>query len=200
METHIGKLIRQQVSEKSDLTIRAFADKLGVHEQTVYDIYKRPDINTDLLRRVADALEVPLSFFLPELAETGGPPPPPRPENGDGAEVARPGDRAPRPARPAAEEAPEAAAPAPEAQKPEKPAPEPEAPRFMPPPQSVPPPEAAPRKPERAPAPETESPDARELAWAREKIELLEARLRDKEQMIALLRTLLPANMPNGKD
>lgn len=192
METHIGKLIRQKVSQQDDLTIRAFAEKLGVHEQTVYDIYKRPDISTDLLRRVADALEVPLAYFLPELAG----------ETAAAAFVSdRPAERAPRITRPkpddAAEPAPETrAAPASiqsdtASARPEPADDEQDTPRFSSPP-----------APETRKATPTQRGDAeRELAWAKEKIELLEARLRDKEQLILLLKTLLPNSLRdlNGK-
>lgn len=66
MEVHIGKMIRERIGQRSDLTIKVFAEKLGVHEQTVYDIYKRADVSTDLLRRISEILEIPISdFFQP---------------------------------------------------------------------------------------------------------------------------------------
>ena len=64
MEAHIGNKIRARLSQMPHLTVKAFAEKLGVHEQTVYDIYKRTDINTEMLRKISDALEVPMSYFF----------------------------------------------------------------------------------------------------------------------------------------
>lgn len=141
-EVHIGKLIKHQVSQRPDLTIRAFAERLGVHEQTVYDIYRRSDIHTDQLKRIAEILDLPITyFFFPDDL------PPAEPETASARSQAREAEEREvlpeiRPlrngsARPIADEA------------------------------------AALR---------------RELDWMREKVELLEARLRDKEEVIALLR------------
>jgi transcriptional regulator with XRE-family HTH domain len=61
---HIGKLIKERVAGTPHLTIKAFAERLNVHEQTIYDIYRRETVNTDLLQRICDILEVPITYFL----------------------------------------------------------------------------------------------------------------------------------------
>jgi transcriptional regulator with XRE-family HTH domain len=66
METHIGNRIRNRLAQVPNLTVKAFAERIGVHEQTVYDIYKRTDINTELLKKISEALEVPIAYFFEE--------------------------------------------------------------------------------------------------------------------------------------
>ncbi|MCS6905072.1 MAG: helix-turn-helix transcriptional regulator [Bacteroidia bacterium] len=67
MENHIGNMIRQRVAEMPGMTSKLLAEKLGVHEQTIYDIYKRPSINTDILLKICRILEVPVTYFLGNL-------------------------------------------------------------------------------------------------------------------------------------
>ncbi len=150
-EIHIGKLIKHQVNQRPDLTIRSFAERLGVHEQTVYDIYRRADIHTDQLKRIAEILELPITyFFFPD----------------DLPEAERPA----RPAEPVAEASRNGRSREAES--------ETQRPRETP--------TAETNGSSRSPVPCAEL--RRELAWAHEKIALLEARLRDKDELIALLR------------
>ena len=148
-EIHIGKLIKHQVSQRPELTIRGFAERLGVHEQTVYDIYRRADIHTDQLKRIAEILELPITYFffpddLPDLEHHTRTETPAEPLRNGRARDADP---------------------------PSRPAPSSEA-------------NGSTRQPAQPACAELR----RELEWASEKIALLEARLRDKDDLIALLR------------
>lgn len=64
MEKHIGSLIRAKVSQTPGLSSKILAEKMGVHEQTIYDIYKRPALHTDVLAKISKILEVPVAYFL----------------------------------------------------------------------------------------------------------------------------------------
>jgi transcriptional regulator with XRE-family HTH domain len=64
MENHIGNMIRNRVAEMPGMTSKLLAEKMGVHEQTIYDIYKRASINTDVLLKISKVLEVPVTYFL----------------------------------------------------------------------------------------------------------------------------------------
>jgi transcriptional regulator with XRE-family HTH domain len=70
---HIGKVIKHRISELPDLTVRAVAERLGMHEQSLYYIFRQADISTETLRKMCDVLEVPMSYFftteLPEAVE-----------------------------------------------------------------------------------------------------------------------------------
>ncbi|MCO6499099.1 MAG: helix-turn-helix transcriptional regulator [Vicingus serpentipes] len=52
---HIGKIIERQV-EQSGMTKAAFADRIGKTRNTVYDIFSRTTIDTDLLKKISEAL------------------------------------------------------------------------------------------------------------------------------------------------
>jgi len=52
---HIGEVIKS-ISERSGMSVTAFADKIGVSRNNIYDIYKRSSIDTGLLGRISKAL------------------------------------------------------------------------------------------------------------------------------------------------
>jgi len=52
---HIGSIIEQKVKESS-MTIKEFADKISCERSTVYDIYERKSIDSELLIRISEAL------------------------------------------------------------------------------------------------------------------------------------------------
>lgn len=55
-ELHIGKEIKRIVKEQGRQT-QWFADKLNCNRNNIYDIYKRPYIDTDVLLRISNALD-----------------------------------------------------------------------------------------------------------------------------------------------
>jgi plasmid maintenance system antidote protein VapI len=72
MENHIGNMIRNRVAEMPDMTSKILAEKMGVHEQTIYDIYKRASINTDILLKISKILGVPVTYFLAGPEQSNG--------------------------------------------------------------------------------------------------------------------------------
>lgn len=65
----IGELIRAKVNDTPGMSSKLLAEKLGMHEQTIYDIYKREAIHTDILSRIAKILDVPVVYFLENATE-----------------------------------------------------------------------------------------------------------------------------------
>ncbi|MDR2292092.1 MAG: XRE family transcriptional regulator [Prevotellaceae bacterium] len=59
-EVHIGNIIRQKVNESS-LTVTEFARLINKTRENVYDIYKRPSIDTALLLQISKILDY--NFF-----------------------------------------------------------------------------------------------------------------------------------------
>lgn len=62
---HIGKKIKE-LAEKKNLTAPRLGKALGVTKQAIYDLYEKEDVNTKLLKQVADELGVPMSIFFEE--------------------------------------------------------------------------------------------------------------------------------------
>jgi transcriptional regulator with XRE-family HTH domain len=89
---HIGKVIKHRISELPDLTVRAVAERLGMHEQSLYYIFRQADISTETLRKMCEVLEVPMSyFFTTELPDAHEPVvSEPTSENGSKKTVSRP--------------------------------------------------------------------------------------------------------------
>jgi transcriptional regulator with XRE-family HTH domain len=62
----IGKLL-SQLLVKNNLTAVDLATKLNLTKQAVYSMLKKPNIDTGLLEKIANVLDVPISyFFTPE--------------------------------------------------------------------------------------------------------------------------------------
>lgn len=58
MPLHIGQLIRAELdSHPRHHTVTWFANRLNCNRRNVYDIFNRPDIDTNLLRRICTVLE-----------------------------------------------------------------------------------------------------------------------------------------------
>jgi plasmid maintenance system antidote protein VapI len=57
----IGKIIEEQF-KKSKMSKTAFANSIQVHRNNVYDIFTRKSIDTDLLKRIGEALNY--DFFI----------------------------------------------------------------------------------------------------------------------------------------
>lgn len=55
-EIHIGSIIRRKL-EESPLTIAQFAEQINRTRPTVYDIFNRKSIDTDLLIRISEVLK-----------------------------------------------------------------------------------------------------------------------------------------------
>jgi len=55
-DIHIGSIIRSKV-EESSLSIAEFAERINRTRPTVYDIFNRKSIDTDLLIKISEALD-----------------------------------------------------------------------------------------------------------------------------------------------
>ncbi len=62
---HIGSKIKS-LMESKNITVIDIAEKTGKTRATVYDIQKKPDINTSVLRLFAEILDVPITDFFEE--------------------------------------------------------------------------------------------------------------------------------------
>ncbi|ROT17993.1 XRE family transcriptional regulator [Muribaculaceae bacterium Isolate-113 (HZI)] len=62
---HIGKKIKE-LAEKKKLTAPKLGKALGITKQAIYDLYDKEDVNTKLLKQIADALGVPVAIFFDE--------------------------------------------------------------------------------------------------------------------------------------
>ncbi len=63
---HIGSRIKKLVEETTKLNHKQFAEKIGHTEQSMHGIYKKEDLNTGLLKRICEALNISISEFFAE--------------------------------------------------------------------------------------------------------------------------------------
>lgn len=54
---HIGKLIKERLKEKADMTVSEFAKRINRTHSTVYDIFDRKSIDIDLLLKISEVLQ-----------------------------------------------------------------------------------------------------------------------------------------------
>lgn len=70
METsHLGNKIKEYI-EKNNISISVFARKIEMSNTAVYDIYRKPDINTSLLRKISKVLNLPIEYWFKEKEKT----------------------------------------------------------------------------------------------------------------------------------
>lgn len=62
---HIGKKIKE-LAEKKNLTAPKLGKALGITKQAIYDLYDKEDVNTKLLKQIAEELGVSISIFFEE--------------------------------------------------------------------------------------------------------------------------------------
>lgn len=62
---HIGKKVRK-LTESKKLTAPKLGKALGITKQAIYDLYEKEDVNTKLLKQIAEELGVPISIFFDE--------------------------------------------------------------------------------------------------------------------------------------
>ena len=68
-DIHIGSIIKKVLDEKS-MSVTAFADKIHRERTTIYSIFKRKSIDTDLLHKISKVLDYDFlrEVYLPESA------------------------------------------------------------------------------------------------------------------------------------
>ena len=54
-DIHIGPIIKQKFQDSS-MTVEEFAEKINCERTTIYDIFKRKSIDSELLFRISEAL------------------------------------------------------------------------------------------------------------------------------------------------
>lgn len=62
---HIGRKIKELV-ERKKMSVEELASKLQKSHTAIYDIYKKQDINTELLTQISEVLDVPISYWFQE--------------------------------------------------------------------------------------------------------------------------------------
>ncbi|WP_299760910.1 XRE family transcriptional regulator [uncultured Pontibacter sp.] len=60
---HIGKRIKEIV-EKSRITNKELADRVGTSENNIYKIYNKEHISTDVLLKISNALNIEIHSFF----------------------------------------------------------------------------------------------------------------------------------------
>lgn len=66
MAKNIGQLIFERLGE-SDMTVTEFAKQVGMNRTSIYDVFQRPSIDTELLEKIGQVLEY--DFFMHFLQE-----------------------------------------------------------------------------------------------------------------------------------
>ena len=61
----IGLIIKQLAKERG-IPVNELAEYLGKSEQATYDIFKKRDVSTAILRKCAELFDVPVSYFFQE--------------------------------------------------------------------------------------------------------------------------------------
>jgi len=56
--------------DKKNIDITVFASKIHKTTATIYDIYKKEDINTSLLREISNVLDVPITYWFEDNPES----------------------------------------------------------------------------------------------------------------------------------
>lgn len=65
---HQGQELRK-IRRKRRIKVLRIADKIGVVENSVYDIEKRETVQLEVLKKYCEAIDLPISYFYPDLKE-----------------------------------------------------------------------------------------------------------------------------------
>lgn len=68
MPIHFGNKIKELIDNQRTMSNRDIAEKLGMTEVNFYKVIKKEDMSTELLKRVAEVLDTPLSWFFGDTA------------------------------------------------------------------------------------------------------------------------------------
>jgi len=63
MKDHLGFKIKKIAQEK-EIKINVLAAKLGLTRAGIYEIFKRKEISTELLKKISIILKVPMSYWF----------------------------------------------------------------------------------------------------------------------------------------
>ncbi len=67
MVAHLGQKIKEEAKRKG-ISVADLASQTGKTTTAIYDIFRKEDLNTDVLRAIAGVFEVPVSWFFLEGA------------------------------------------------------------------------------------------------------------------------------------
>lgn len=62
---HVGSRIKQEMLN-ANMTVKDITEHLHLSRTAVYDIFKKEDVNTSLLRELSTLFNIPMSVFLEE--------------------------------------------------------------------------------------------------------------------------------------
>src|SRR5688572_21463291 len=69
MQYHFGKIIKEFADQKN-LKVKDLAELTGKTTQSIYDIFRKEDLGTDVLKQFAEALEIQIiDFFKYDLVK-----------------------------------------------------------------------------------------------------------------------------------
>ncbi len=68
-QIHVGSRIEQEM-KNAKMTVREIAPRLKMSRTAVYDIFKKKDVNTSLLREFSAMFQVPMSVFVEEPTDS----------------------------------------------------------------------------------------------------------------------------------
>ncbi len=71
MDFHFGQRIKE-ISESKGLTAKDLAEMVGKTTQSVYAIFKKQDLGTDVIKEFADVLAMPIAIFFDETVNSPG--------------------------------------------------------------------------------------------------------------------------------
>ncbi len=63
---HVGQRIKELLNEK-DISITAAAEAIGKTRQTMYDLFEKPNISTDVLLKLSNTFFIPIEAFFTTL-------------------------------------------------------------------------------------------------------------------------------------
>lgn len=69
---HIGNEIKGIVKRQSNIDTSKLARKIGMSRQGLYEVYKKDDINTKMLKNICEALDIPVTYFFGEKFTQNG--------------------------------------------------------------------------------------------------------------------------------
>lgn len=64
-QIHVGSRIKQEM-QNARMTVKDVAEHLNISRAAVYDIFKKKDVSTSLLRDLSTLFQVPMSVFVEE--------------------------------------------------------------------------------------------------------------------------------------
>lgn len=64
-QIHVGSRIKQEMLN-ARMTVQDVSEHLKISRAAVYDIFKKKDVNTSLLRDLSSLFQVPMSVFVEE--------------------------------------------------------------------------------------------------------------------------------------